>query len=95
VRWPKGRAWGRGRGSTWGILEISHAKTSRQLALLRAQRLVQERQEGRHVYYRLMDPAIAAWVAEGLTFIHSAHSASDDIREAAEKSRAAWLEPQP
>lgn len=75
-----------------GILEISHAKTSRQLALLRAHRLVQERQEGRHVFYRLADPAIAHWVADGLTFIQASHTAAEDIREAAEKSRAAWLD---
>jgi DNA-binding transcriptional ArsR family regulator len=72
------------------ILGVSQAKTSRQLAILRAHRVVQERQEGRHVYYRLADPALAAWIADGLRFIEGSLSAAADIREAAIQSRAAW-----
>lgn len=74
------------------MLGISHAKTSRQLSLLRAQRLVAERQEGRHVYYRLTDRALALWVAQGLQFIETSRFVSDDIREAARKSANLWLE---
>jgi DNA-binding transcriptional ArsR family regulator len=73
------------------ILEVSHAKTSRQLAILRAHRLVQERHDGRHVYYSLKDPRIAAWVADGLEFIQTSQAASEEIRDAAVKSRAAWV----
>jgi ArsR family transcriptional regulator len=73
-----------------GILGVSHAKTSRHLGSLRAHRVVHERQEGRHVYYRLTQPALAAWVTDGLRFIATSQSAAADIREAAIKSRADW-----
>ncbi|MEB3329334.1 MAG: metalloregulator ArsR/SmtB family transcription factor [Candidatus Sericytochromatia bacterium] len=81
--------------SLQGILGISHAKTSRQLAILRAQKLVAERQEGRHVYYRLTDRTLALWVAQGLRFIETSRFTSDEIREAARMSAAHWLEQAP
>lgn len=73
------------------ILEISHAKTSRHLAVLRAHRLVSERQDGRHVYYRLVTPELAPWAAAGLEFIQASLQASEEIREAAARSREEWL----
>jgi DNA-binding transcriptional ArsR family regulator len=81
--------------SLQGILGISHAKTSRQLAILRAQKLVAERQEGRHVYYRLTDRALAIWIAQGLDFIQTSRFTPDDVREAARLSQVDWLGPRP
>ena len=77
--------------SLQGILEISHAKTSRQLAILRSHRLVSERQEGRHVYYRLSLPALALWIAAGLEFVEANHRSAEEIRDAVLKSQAEWL----
>lgn len=78
--------------SLQAILEVSHAKTSRHLAALRAHRLVSERPEGRHVYYRLTQPELALWIAQGLKFIQASPFASEEIRVAAEKCQAVWLE---
>lgn len=77
------------------ILGISQAKTSRHLGVLRAHRLVAERPEGRHVYYRLVMPELAAWVAGGLAFIEQAPAVPPEVREAAEQSRALWLGDRP
>ncbi|MEB3196609.1 MAG: metalloregulator ArsR/SmtB family transcription factor [Candidatus Sericytochromatia bacterium] len=77
------------------ILGVSHAKTSRQLAILRAQRLVAERQEGRHVFYRLTDRGLAIWIAQGLDFIQTSRFTPEDVREAARRSQADWLGPAP
>ena len=50
-------------------LGVAQAKVSRHLAVLRAHRIVTERRDGRHVYYRLNHPDLATWVADGLTFV--------------------------
>ncbi|HEY9720617.1 MAG TPA: metalloregulator ArsR/SmtB family transcription factor [Oscillatoriaceae cyanobacterium] len=77
--------------SLQAILGVSQAKTSRHLAVLRAHRLVAERHEGRHVYYRLVAPEMAHWVAAGLDFVQASQTITEEIREAAIKSREEWL----
>lgn len=79
--------------SLQSILGISHAKTSRQLGILRAQKLVAERQEGRHVFYRLTDKGLATWIAQGLEFIEGSRFTPDDVREAVRRSQTDWLGP--
>ena len=44
------------------ILGVTHSRTSQNLSVLRMNRIVAERREGRHVYYRLVQPEIAAWM---------------------------------
>lgn len=51
------------------ILEISHSRVSQHLSLLRSQSIVEERREGRRVYYHLTDPGLAPWILAGLDFI--------------------------
>ena len=74
-------------------LGVAQAKVSKHLSVLRAHRVVTERRDGRHVYYRLVHPDLAAWVADGLTFIKAAHSASGAITAAADASLAQWGQP--
>lgn len=50
-------------------LDLPSARVSQHLASLKAQRLVQERREGRNHFYRLTRPAIAAWIVEALEFL--------------------------
>lgn len=47
-------------------LGLPQARASQHLATLRAHRLVTERRVGRHVFYRLMQPDIVAWMLAGL-----------------------------
>lgn len=50
-------------------LELPGPRVSQHLSLLRAHRLVEERREGRHHYYQLIQPEIADWIVEGIDFI--------------------------
>ena len=51
------------------LVELPGPRVSQHLALLRLQRLVEERREGRRHLYRLARPEIAQWIVEGLDFI--------------------------
>ncbi len=66
-------------------LGISHSGVSQHLSLLRAHRLVAERRVGRRVFYRLLQPVLAAWLTTGLNFIepeshHQLHVAVNQVR---------------
>jgi DNA-binding transcriptional ArsR family regulator len=50
-------------------LELPGPRVSQHLSLLRAHRLVDERREGRHHFYRLHQPKLADWVMHGLEFL--------------------------
>lgn len=72
------------------ILEISHARVSQHLALMRSHRLVSERRQGRRVFYSLAQPEIASWLMEGLQFIERDIMATQDIHEAVQQVKAMW-----
>ncbi|WP_285712959.1 ArsR/SmtB family transcription factor [Erythrobacter oryzae] len=69
-------------------LDLPATRVSQHLALLRAQRLVEERRDGRNHFYRLAHPFLADWVLDALPFI--------DIRQRLEDAdhidtaRALW-----
>jgi DNA-binding transcriptional ArsR family regulator len=74
------------------LLDISQSGASQHLAHLRAHRLVAERREGRHVFYRLRDRALAAWLLDGLRFLESDAEASKQMKQLIKRARAAWSE---
>ena len=70
------------------MLGVSHSRTSQNLSVLRMHRVVAERREGRHVFYRLVQPDMAAWILTGIQFLEAdaAHaqvrqSAIDEVRQ--------------
>lgn len=71
-------------------LDVTHSRTSQNLAILRAHRLVAERREGRHVYYRLVNPDMARWVLDGLKFIEADLAQVERRRTAIEEVRQLW-----
>ena len=71
-------------------LGISHSGVSQHLALLRAHHLVAERREGRHVFYRLCQVALAMWLMDGLQFIDPANDAAQQLHSAVEHMRGLW-----
>jgi DNA-binding transcriptional ArsR family regulator len=77
------------------ILGISHSGVSQHLSVLRAHRLVVERRDGRHVYYRLRQPELAAWLTAGLSFIEGASEAATQISLAVERVRHLWPDGHP
>ncbi len=75
------------------VMGISHSAVSQHLAVLRAHRLVLERRDGRHVFYRLPQPSLAEWVLHGLRFIEGEIAHSNEIRTAVEAARQIWQAP--
>jgi DNA-binding transcriptional ArsR family regulator len=71
-------------------LGIAHSGVSQHLAVLRSHRVVVERRAGRHVYYRLVDPALSQWLMGGLAFLEMAADRYDAIRDAARRTRENW-----
>jgi hypothetical protein len=49
-----------------------------------------ERRAGRHVFYRLTEPALADWLMGGLAFLETAAERYDAIRDAARRTRESW-----
>lgn len=72
------------------VLGVSHSRTSQNLAVLRTNRLVTERRDGRHVFYRLSQPELAGWILEGLRFIEGDLQASEARLSAFEEARQKW-----
>ena len=71
-------------------LESSHSRVSQQLGLLRTHRLVAERREGRHVYYRLTQPKIARWLMGGLDFLEGELDRGAARKDLLEEARHLW-----
>lgn len=71
-------------------LAISHSNVSQHLALLRAQRIVAERREGRHVFYHLRQPRLARWLLDGIEFLGAAHEEAETVKHAIETVKADW-----
>jgi DNA-binding transcriptional ArsR family regulator len=71
-------------------LGIAHSGVSQHLAVLRTHRVVMERRAGRHVFYRLTEPALANWLMGGLAFLETAAERYDAIRDAARRTRENW-----
>jgi DNA-binding transcriptional ArsR family regulator len=69
---------------------ISHSGVSQHLMVLRANRLVSERREGRHVFYQLRQPGIARWLLEATRFLEQGTAESDELRKAIGKTREEW-----
>lgn len=76
--------------SIQAVLGVSHSRASQNLAVLRTNRMVIERRDGRHVYYRLAQPELAGWVLEGLRFIERDLRASGARLTAFEEARQTW-----
>ena len=71
-------------------LGISHSGVSQHLMLLRANRLVSERREGRRVFYQLLQPEIAGWLLEATRFLEKGAVSAEELRKAINKTRKEW-----
>jgi DNA-binding transcriptional ArsR family regulator len=76
--------------SLQAALGISHSGVSQHLMLLRANRLVSERRQGRQVFYQLRHPEIAFWLMEATRFLEQGTVAAEQLREAIDKTRQDW-----
>ncbi|MGV3606838.1 MAG: ArsR/SmtB family transcription factor [Planctomycetaceae bacterium] len=71
-------------------LAISHSGVSQHLMILRANRLVSERREGRHVFYQLRQPEIARWLLDATEFLERGSTDASELRKAIGKTRKEW-----
>jgi DNA-binding transcriptional ArsR family regulator len=69
-------------------LQLPSTRVSQHLALLRAQRLVEERRDGRSHFYRLSRPQLAAWIVDALQFVDI--RARLDEADHIDAARALW-----
>ena len=71
-------------------LGVSHSGASQHLSVLPAHRLVSERREGRHVFYRLRRPDLARWLLDGVRFLEERPDDADTLRNAIASVREEW-----
>jgi DNA-binding transcriptional ArsR family regulator len=72
------------------VLGVSHSRTSQNLSVMRMHRVVAERREGRHVFYRLVQPAMAEWILNGLRFLENEADSAQARKHALEEVRQIW-----
>lgn len=75
------------------ILSVSHSRVSQHLSVMRSNRIVTERREGRHVFYRLLHPGMAKWLVEGLSFLSVEQQMSREISDAVDATVQMWSTP--
>ncbi|MFT6435276.1 MAG: DNA-binding transcriptional ArsR family regulator [Candidatus Azotimanducaceae bacterium] len=56
-------------------LSLPGPRVSQHLSLLRAHRIVEERRDGHHHMYKLIQPEIAQWIVDGIAFVEGRASA--------------------
>jgi DNA-binding transcriptional ArsR family regulator len=62
------------------ILGVRQARISQHLAVLRANHVVEDRRDGRRIFYRLAKPALAAWIMlGGMTLMDARESAGQEL----------------
>lgn len=71
-------------------LQVSQSTISQQLAVLRAHKLINERREGRTVFYSLRNPELAAWIVDGLKFAGLESKDEEGFLLAIEHVQTAW-----
>lgn len=77
-------------GSLKETLGISQSNVSQHLAVLRAHRVVAERREGRHVFYRLRSLELAEWLVDGMRFLPEATEENEEVKNALQNAKRAW-----
>ena len=77
------------------LLGVAHSRVSQNLGILRSHRIVSERREGRHVFYRLLQPQLATWLRDGLSFLEREAELNQEIRSALGRAREQWTDAAP
>ena len=69
---------------------LSHSNVSQHLAVLRAHRVVAERRDGRHVFYQLVQPALADWILAGFEYLGGYIRRNPELHALMEEARELW-----
>lgn len=76
--------------SLQSVLDVSHSRVSQHLSVMRTNRIVAERRDGRHVFYRLVQTDLPAWLAQGMEFLGQSAGHEEELKSALRKSRGIW-----
>lgn len=71
-------------------LEISPSRVSQHLSLLKTLRMVQERRDGKYHFYSLVEPELATWILDGVSFTASGVVESRSFDKAVKKAFSVW-----
>lgn len=71
-------------------LDVPQATVSQHLGILRSNRVVLERRDGRHVFYHLRQPELADLVLESISFVLPDETESKRILSAINTTRTSW-----
>lgn len=69
---------------------ISSSRVSQHLSLLKTLRMVQERRDGKHHFYSLVEHDLAAWILQGVRFTASGVVESRSFDKAVKKALSVW-----
>ncbi len=71
-------------------LALAQSSVSRHLGLMKTNRIVAERKEGRRVYYHLAIPELATWLIAGLDIISEKGRAEVPMAKALSSAKKLW-----
>ena len=71
-------------------VELPATRVSQHLALFRGLRLVQERREGKHHFYSLVDPAVAQWILDALKYTELGVIGSPSFEKSIKQALKVW-----
>lgn len=72
------------------MMNISQSRVSQHLSVLRSQNIIEERKEGRKVFYHLVEKKMAEWIFEGLKFLKNDFERKENLISAVEKAEDLW-----
>lgn len=58
-------------------LDLPGSRVSQHMRLLRAHRIVDDRREGRRLFYRVIQPQLVGWIMQGLEFVETSSSLNE------------------
>jgi DNA-binding transcriptional ArsR family regulator len=71
-------------------LEERQSKISQHLSVLKTQKLLVERREGRHIFYQLAHASLPGWLVEGLQILKASFDQSHRIKKALVCAEKKW-----
>lgn len=84
------------RGREMDVTSIQEAlgerqsKISQHLSILKSQKYLTERRDGRRIFYQLTDEDLPDWLIEGLNIIHHNIDVNKKIKKAIMKAKKTW-----
>ncbi len=75
------------------LIGISSSRMSQHLSKLKSIKLVEERRDQKHHFYRLQNPSFANWILSGLEYSELSVVNPEKLNQVANKAKNKWLKP--